>query len=183
MKLILASSSPRRRELLAQLPYTFEVIPSQCEENSTAESPKDICLELSCRKAMSVFATNKDSVVIGCDTVVDLNGEMMGKPRSEDDAVKMLIRLSGNTHLVHTGVCIVCSNGVWLFCESTEVTFRSLSQQETYDYVQGGSAMDKAGAYGIQDSGFVAHINGDYNNVMGFPLNKIEGILKKNILR
>lgn len=178
MKLILASNSPRRKELLSTLPYKFEIIPSVCNEVSTSRLPKDICVELACRKAMSVYASNPDCVVIGCDTVVDLKGELMGKPKDEADAYRMLNELSGRDHFVHSGVCVVYKNGVWLFRDTTQVTFKQLTQKEVDRYIKSGSALDKAGAYGIQDSGFVTRIGGDYNNVMGFPLDKVAKILQ-----
>lgn len=179
MRLILASGSPRRKELLAKLPYKYTIIPSACDEVSTAVLPKDICVELACRKAMSVFSQHLDSVVLGCDTVVDLNGELMGKPKDNADATFMLTRLSGKTHKVHTGVCFASASGVWLFCETTDVAFRKLTEDEIARYVDGGSAMDKAGAYGIQDSGFVAEIRGDYDNVVGLPTTRVAEILKQ----
>ena len=130
MKLILASNSPRRRELLAKLNYQFEIIPSNCEEITASVKPTDIVQDLATLKAREVFASHPDCVVLGCDTVVDFNGEIMGKPKNHADASRMLHALSGNTHYVHTGVCILSPVGEWLFCDSTKVVFRSLSERK-----------------------------------------------------
>ena len=180
MKLILASNSPRRKELLSKLDYPFEIIPSGVEENSTATEPTDLVQELAKLKASDVFARHPDCVVIGCDTVVDFNGEVMGKPHDHADASRMLHALSGKTHFVHTGVCILSPVGEWLFCDSTEVNFRNLSDKEIADYVAGGEADGKAGAYGIQDdSHFAASFNGDFDNVVGLPVYRVKEILDK----
>ena len=178
MKLILASSSPRRRELLSKLDYPFEIIPSNCEEITTAIKPTDVVQQLATLKAKEVFAHNPDCIVIGCDTVVDFNGQIMGKPRSNSDAVRMLKALSGNVHYVHTGVCILSPVGQWLFCDSTEVHFRNLSDGEIQRYVDNGEADGKAGAYGIQDdSKFAESYKGDFDNVVGLPVYRVREIL------
>ncbi len=179
MQLILASNSPRRRELLSQLNYPFSVLPAVGEELSTATEPTQIVKELASRKAAEVFATHGDCVVVGCDTVVDLDGQILGKPQDAADATRMLGLLSGKTHFVHTGVCVMSPVGIWLFCDSTQVQFRTLSPQEIASYVDSGQAFGKAGAYGIQDdSHFVASYKGDYNNVVGLPLYRLEAILQ-----
>ena len=180
MKLILASNSPRRRELLSKLDYPFEVIPSNCEEITASVNPTDIVQDLAQLKAREVFSAHRDSVVIGCDTVVDFNGEIMGKPKNHADAVRMLNELSGNTHYVHTGVCILSPVGEWLFCDSTKVVFRKLSDSEIRRYVDNGDADGKAGAYGIQDdSCFAASYEGDFDNVVGLPTARVLEILDK----
>ena len=107
MRLILASNSPRRKELLSKLNYSFDVIPAACEEKSYSSAPLEIVKELACRKALDVYGRNREATVIGCDTVVDLDGEALGKPHSKREACEMLSRLSGRAHMVHTGVCIV----------------------------------------------------------------------------
>lgn len=179
MKLILASNSPRRKELLAKLPYTFEVIPAECDEVTPTTVPTDLVCELASRKAKDVYSRHSDCVVLGCDTVVDLDGVVLGKPQDEADAIATLRRLSGVTHKVHTGVCIVCPVGEWLFCDSTDVTFRKLDEREIVDYVRSGAAYGKAGSYGIQDSGFVQSYSGDYDNVVGMPVYKVDKILQQ----
>ena len=180
MKLILASNSPRRRELLSKLDYPFEIIPSNSEEITTAVKPTDIVQELAKLKASEVFNSHPDCVVIGCDTVVDYNGEIMGKPKDHADASRMLHALSGNTHYVHTGVCILSPVGSWLFCDSTKVVFRNLTDNEIEDYIDNGYADGKAGAYGIQDdSCFAARYEGDFDNVVGLPTYRVREILDK----
>lgn len=178
MKLILASNSPRRKELLEKLNYEFITAPSQCEEISTAETAKDKCLEIACRKAMDVFERNTEDVVIGCDTVVEIDGKLLGKPKTVAEAKEMLGELSGKTHSVHTGACVASPSGIWTFAETSLVTFKMLSGEVIDAYVKSGSPFDKAGGYGIQDSGFVENIEGNYDNVMGFPSNRIDRILK-----
>ena len=177
MKLILASNSPRRKELLTKLNYQFDIVPSVGEEVSTANLPVDIAKELANRKALEVFKSNPDCVVIGCDTVVELDGQLLGKPKDQVHARQMLTALSGKAHTVHTGVCIVHTMGVWLFADTTQVVFFPLTTEQIDDYIATGSPMDKAGAYGIQDSGFVSHIVGSYDNVVGFPTERISQIL------
>lgn len=179
MELILASNSPRRKELLSKLNYNFTIIPSVGEEVSTARLPVDIAKELANRKALEVFRAHPDAVVIGCDTVVELDGKLLGKPKDDAQATQMLNALSGKTHLVHTGVCVVHKMGVWLFADTTEVVFVQLTDKQIADYVATGSPLDKAGAYGIQDSGFVSHIVGSYDNVVGFPTERVAEILNK----
>lgn len=178
MKLILASNSPRRRELLSKLNYPFEVVSPDCDEQDDATTPENLVKDLAFRKAMTVHASHRDDAIIGCDTVVDLDGEVLGKPKDRDEAINMLTRLSGRTHKVHTGLFVICGVKMWLLCETTVVVFRELSSDEIVAYVDGGSAMDKAGAYGIQDSGFVADIDGDYDNVMGLPTYRVKKILE-----
>lgn len=178
MKLVLASGSPRRKELLSELGYAFTIIPSSCEEVSHAATPLELVKELACHKALNVYLSNCDAIVIGCDTVVDLDGEVLGKPHNADNAVEMLSRLSDRAHKVHTGVCIVSKFGVWLFVETSCVCFHALTKEQIERYVASGSPMDKAGAYGIQDSGFVAEIKGSYTNVMGLPTEQLDKVLK-----
>lgn len=177
MQLILASGSPRRRELLSKLNYPFQVVPATGEELSYATDPRDMVKELASRKAAEVFADHPDCIVVGCDTVVDLDGNVLGKPRDRADAIAMLTALGGRTHYVHTGVSVLSPKGVWLFCDSTEVRFRQLSDEEIARYVDSGNAYGKAGAYGIQDSGFAESYVGDYDNVVGLPVYRLKQIL------
>lgn len=179
MKLILASNSPRRKQLLAQAGFTFDTIPSQADEHSTFSHPCDIAKELATCKALDVYKHNHGCVVIGCDTVVDVDGKVFGKPKDADEATQMLTVLSDRSHFVHTGVCIVWDNGIVVDSQTTTVVFNKLSASQIASYVNGGSPMDKAGAYGIQDSGFVREIVGEYDNVVGFPTSKIVCVLDK----
>ncbi len=173
MKLVLASASPRRRELLQEAGLTFEVIPSTVEQNV----PEDISQEervkaLARLKAEDVFAAHPDATVIGSDTLVFFNGKALGKPGSEEEAKAMLRMLSGRVHTVSTGVCICSAERTICFAETTEVEFFELSEEEIEAYVASFEPMDKAGSYGIQGLGavLVRRIVGDYNNVVGLPL-------------
>lgn len=184
-KLILASASPRRRELLDQigLEYTIEV--SNTEELTTRNNPEDIAKELSYQKARDVFENgHMEDIVIGADTVVSLDDEVLGKPKSHDEAVTMLEGLEGRTHQVYTGVTIIWSRDgsthVKSFFEMTDVELYPISEPEILSYVASGEPMDKAGGYGIQGR-FAIHvkgITGDYNNVVGLPVAKLYQELK-----
>lgn len=177
MKLILASNSPRRRELLAQYGYEFEVEPSLFEESAKGLSAYETVLFNARGKAGEVFSRSKKDVVLGADTVVCLNGEVLGKPKDRADAVRMLTLLSGNAHEVYTGVCVHGPNGEFFGVVKTEVVFHPLSKEFIEAYVAGGSPMDKAGAYGIQDGGLVARIEGSYSNVVGLPIEETRALL------
>ncbi len=188
LKIVLASQSPRRKKLLSQLGFIFEIIPSNIEEIITSNVPVDIVNELSLQKAMDVATSVSNALVIGADTIVVLNGRILGKPKSEEEAVSILSMLNANVHSVFTGVSFVITNSdkkissTHSFFEETKVKFSSLSKSEIQSYVASGSPMDKAGAYGIQDdwgSLFVERIEGDYYNVVGFPLNRFYQELKK----
>lgn len=171
--LILASASPRRKELLELLQLPFEVIGSEVEEVVDENLHPEVMVQsLAQQKAESVAKTNPHAFVIGSDTLVVFQGKMLGKPKSEEEALEMLTMLSGQTHEVYTGVSIVQNGNQHSFCEKTSVTFYSLSQREIEEYVNTGEPMDKAGAYGIQGYGalLVKEIKGDYYAVMGLPI-------------
>lgn len=176
--IILASNSPRRKELLSKLTCNFSVIPAVSEERSDAKDPCIFVVELAKQKAREVFCSHPDSLVIGCDTVVDLNGRILGKPSDKKEAENMLKSLSGQTHFVHTGACVLFAEKEISFCETTAVTFRKLTDEEIGRYVQSGAPMDKAGAYGIQECGFVEKYSGSHDNVVGFPTERIAEILE-----
>ena len=176
--LVLASRSPRRVILLRQIGFEPMVIPSDAsEEFDSSLSPSENALLLAQRKAVDVAGKVEDAFVIGADTIVAIDGRMLGKPADAAEAVRMLEMLSGRTHTVHTGFALVdCPSGKSVAdVESTRVTFRKLPVSEIEEYVAGGSPMDKAGAYGIQDdygAVFVTRIEGCFYNVVGFPLTK-----------
>lgn len=192
--LILASASPRRKELLLQGGYTFDVIPATGEEIVSSNIPYEVVMELSAQKANEVLVTHvlsdsisKPKLIIGSDTVVAYNGTILGKPVSKEDAIATLSMLSGNTHQVYTGVTILYQKNnasdtiKETFYEKTDVTFYPLTTQEIKAYVSSGDPMDKAGSYGIQGP-FAVHvkeISGDYNNVVGLPLAAIYQRLKR----
>ncbi len=176
MEWILASASPRRRELLAELIPSFGVQPACGEEKMRNIPPKDLVQSLAAQKSREVAAleSSKGKLVLGSDTVVVLNGEILGKPKDETDAVRMLQSLSGQAHHVYTGVCVtlVTESGMrsWQAADDTEVVFETLTKRRIDEYVASGSPMDKAGAYGIQDGGLVREIRGSFSNVVGLPL-------------
>ncbi|WP_096153191.1 MULTISPECIES: Maf family protein [Bacillus] len=174
-RLILASGSPRRKELLEQINLSFEIIASKVEETfDPKESPENIAMSLASQKASDVFTQNQDSIVIGADTIVVFNNEILGKPNDEEDAFRMLKKLSGQTHHVITGVAIISSEKEKIFYEKTTVTFYELTEKELKDYIASKEPMDKAGSYGIQQLGalFVQKIDGDYFSVVGLPIAK-----------
>ncbi|MBO8177509.1 MAG: septum formation inhibitor Maf [Bacillus sp. (in: Bacteria)] len=180
--LILASSSPRRKELLQQIRLPFHIHPSTVSEEVKADlPPKELVAELAIRKAKDVANKYPHDVVLGADTVVVLNGKILGKPVDRENARNMLQALSGNTHEVLTGVAIVYNETVHHFVEKTEVTFWELSAEEIEQYLNSGEPFDKAGAYGIQGLGatFVKRIDGDYFSVVGLPISKVHRVLKR----
>lgn len=175
-RIILASASPRRRELMELAGYDFEVICADIVEVVPENvQPQEVVMSLALQKAQAVAAEHKDAVVVGSDTVVALDGKILGKPHSEQEACEMLRSLSGRTHKVFTGVAIVGGGKVKNFFDETDVEFYPLGDDEIKNYVATGEPMDKAGAYGIQGKGsvLVKKINGDFFNVMGLPIAKL----------
>jgi septum formation protein len=184
MRLILASASPRRRELLRHAGFDFDVRPSHVvEQIQPSERPEQFARRAAREKAMHVAAScPPGSFVLGADTVVVIDGKTLGKPSDLKDATRMLRLLSGRTHQVHTGVCLVRAPGeiVALEHETTSVTFRELDEEEIRAYVASGEPLDKAGAYAVQGlaSKFVTRISGCYFNVVGLPVPLVCEILK-----
>ncbi len=175
MRYILASQSPRRKELLLKAGINFEVLVSHVDESFSPKlTPAEAVIEISLRKARAVQEKVKDSasVIISADTVVAIGEEILGKPRSLAEATEMLKLLSGNVHQVYTGVTIIKEDQPESFCSVSSVEFYNLSKQEIDEYVATGEPMDKAGAYGIQGKGcvLVKRIEGDYYNIMGLPI-------------
>lgn len=180
MRLILASASPRRKELLSQITTSFTIIPAKGEEVvDPSLSPDQVAESLAQAKCNEVFIQNQDAVVIGCDTIVVFQGAILGKPKSVQDAVSTLTALSGNTHQVITGLCIQSKGKKIVTHCTTQVRFNTLSADFIRDYVATGSPMDKAGSYGIQDGGLVADYQGSYTNVIGFPVEAVKQILSQ----
>jgi septum formation protein len=181
--LVLASASPRRRELLVQAGFRFEVqVSSVAESRRPDEDAIRFATRLAREKAEDVFARRAPGVIVlGADTVVLCDGEVMGKPADAADATRMLLRLSGRTHQVVTGVAVVWGPGsAEVAAELTHVTMRTISPQEVADYVAGGEPMDKAGAYAIQGHAgrWIPRINGCYFNVVGLPLALVTSLLE-----
>lgn len=190
MKTVLASNSPRRKELFARICPEFSVCPADADESlPTRIAPADGVRILAERKARAVYDRliadgGKELVVLGSDTVVAYEGEILGKPKDEEDAFRMLRLLSGRTHEVYTGICFVTAKGKGTDCVRSEVTFRMLTDEEIRAYIATGSPMDKAGAYGVQDGAVVAGYAGSYTNIVGLPVEETEKLyeeVKKNV--
>lgn len=189
MRYILASASPRRKELLEQAGFTFEIIPSDIEESITGNTPCDIVMELAQQKALHVHKSLRDSgcTVIGADTIVVYKDEILGKPSDTDEAYDMLSLLADRTHHVYTGVCIITGAAdtpcIHTFYESTSVTLYPICPADLKAYIATGDSLDKAGAYGIQGP-FAIHvkeIHGDYNNVVGLPIARLYHELDRRV--
>lgn len=183
-KIILASQSPRRKQLLEQIGLDFEIIPSNFEENMEGEkfSPK-LIETLAYQKALEVSQRNDEqALIIAADTVVILGKDLLGKPKNEQEAKIMLQKLSNKTHKVVTAIAIIdkYENKTLINHAESKVTFKKLSDREIQDYIKTGEPMDKAGAYGIQAYGsiFVTKVEGCYNNIVGLPLNLLSEMLK-----
>lgn len=188
MRYILASASPRRKELLTQAGISFDVIPSSVKEQITKTIPHDIVMELASQKAGDVYGrlcsggkrhTEEDLTVIGADTIVVYRNEILGKPGGKEEAYDMLSLLSDRTHQVYTGVSLIIrkkgKESRRTFYEKTDVTLYPVAKEDLRAYVESGDPLDKAGAYGIQGA-FAIHIkgiHGDYNNVVGLPIGRL----------
>lgn len=181
-KLILASASPRRRDLLKQINLEFEIIPSDVVEDLIEMNPEQLVMDLALLKARDV-AKRVDGVVIGADTIVVDGQTVLGKPVTQEAAIHMLRSLSGRTHQVMTGVAVIDTetDQQWVEVEITQVHFRDLSEKEIVNYVASGEPMDKAGSYAIQEKGalFVRGIEGCFFNVVGLPLLKTVQLLEQ----
>ncbi len=191
--LILASASPRRQELLRNAAIPFRVQAADIDESPIAgEAAQDCAERLAREKAMAIFRNHPDDCVLGADTIVVIDETILGKPRNDDDAIRMLRWLSGRTHAVITGVCLVCPGPeesririetprIKIASATTLVTMVEISDQEIREYVATGEPMDKAGAYAIQGraSRWIPRIKGDYSNVVGLPVALVFSMLKE----
>lgn len=187
--MILASSSPRRKELLGQAGFDLSIEPADIDETRLAhESPRALVERLATQKAQATLAQHgtlaTGEVLLAADTIVWMDDEVLGKPANKADAHRMLRELSGRTHHVSTGVCIIRQFDdeparVTSFVDTTDVTFCELTEEQIIAYIATGEPMDKAGAYGIQGGAgaFVTHIEGDYNNVVGLPIARVLEVL------
>lgn len=188
MKYILASASARRQELLKRIIKDFDITIS-CFDEDKVKFKGDVgkyVEEIALGKAKAILNdVGNDSIIISADTVVSFEGKILGKPKDEEDAFRMLTMLSGNTHEVYSGVCIINTKTNEILNENfkTIVSFSEISDEDKLNYIKSGSPLDKAGAYGIQDEGgvFVERINGCFYNVVGLPLNKVDQMLKSII--
>lgn len=182
MKLILASASPRRRELMQLYGVPFAVGAADIDETMYPdEAPADAVARVSRLKADALLRENPDAVIVAADTIVVLGSRILGKPHSEAEATEMLRALSGRSHQVMTGCTVMCADRCETFTEITDLQFRELSDGEIARYVASGEPMDKAGAYGIQGGAalFCTGMQGDYYNVMGLPVCRLHGVLRQ----
>jgi len=182
MRLILASSSPRRRELLAQVGLKFEVLPAHIDETRRAsEGPTAYVQRLALEKARAIQALHPDAFVLGADTTVEIDGHALEKPTDRADAEQMLRTLSNRTHHVHTGLALLSPHAQRTHLETTSVTFGPIDETELEHYLDSDEPYDKAGAYGIQGyaARWIPRIDGDYFNVMGLPLAATVRLLKE----
>ena len=182
--LILVSASPRRRELLKRLGFQFEVKPADVDERAIEyKSPRELAMKAAYQKVLSKASElTPSSILVGCDTIVVLDGTVFGKPANADEALQMLRTLSGRRHRVISGVAVKATpSSVLLDVEESYITFRELSEREIREYVESGEPMDKAGAYAIQGGAraFVEKIEGDYWNVVGLPIHKLLDMLSQ----
>lgn len=181
VNIVLASSSPRRHELLKLITDDFKVISSDVDETIPNDIYIEDCAEyLAKKKVLEVYKEEKDSLIIGCDTVVIIDNEVMGKPKNREEAFKMLSKLSGKSHYVITGCCIIYKKEKKVFKEITQVDVINLTDDEIREYIQSGEPFGKAGAYAIQGKGalLVKGITGDFYNVMGLPVSRLNRELK-----
>ncbi|MCI8888622.1 MAG: septum formation inhibitor Maf [Hungatella sp.] len=180
IRVILASGSPRRKQLLEQIGVRPEIRPSRIEEQAVSRLPEEVVMELSCQKAEDVAAEiTGDALVLGADTVVAVDGDILGKPKSHEDAMDMVRRIQGRSHQVYTGVTLIYkkqgkSRGI-TFAEKTEVFVYPMTEEEMKRYADSAEPMDKAGAYGIQGAfaAYIEGIHGDYTNVVGLPVGRV----------
>ena len=183
MEIILASASPRRKEILQNTKLNFDIQKSDIEEVILEnESPEDIVVRLAYEKAFDVAKRNTDRLVIGADTIVALDNEVLGKPKDQNEAYQMIKRLSNKTHKVITGISLINlkENKIIKDYVVSFVTFKDLSEDSIKDYINTNESLDKAGAYGIQGYGalLVKNIQGDYFNIVGLPISKLSDLLK-----
>ena len=180
MKYVLASASPRRRELLKQIIDDFEICPAEAEEKvNLSLFPDQIACALAESKCDEAFRKYPEATVIGCDTIVVFQNEILGKPKDREDAFNTLKKLSGRTHYVITGVCVRNKFKKLVEFDTTEVKFNTLTDEFIEKYIATGSPMDKAGSYGIQDGGVVKEYFGSYTNVVGLPVTLVKKMLEE----
>ncbi len=179
-KIVLASGSPRRQELLKYITADFEIMPSDIEEVASG-TPKEQVLKLALDKVGDIAKRRPGDIVIGADTLVAIGEQILGKPKDEQDAAVMLRKLSGNTHCVYTGIAVMTEGKAETRCVVTQVKFNEMTDDEIEEYIMTGEPMDKAGAYGIQGYGgkFIDRIDGCYFNVMGLPQSVVYDMIKE----
>lgn len=175
---ILASSSPRRKEILADMGVKYEVIPANIDESEIkSRFPFLLVEKLAKAKAEHIACEHRSDTVIAADTIVVLDGKVYGKPHDRARAFEMIKSLNGRTHVVYTGVCVMCEGKKVVACVKSLVTFKTLTDEQIYAYIDDCKPFDKAGAYGIQDKRIVKKYSGSYSNIMGLPKEKLGDIL------
>lgn len=182
MQIILASQSPRRKELLARLVENFEILPADVDESiATGDVPAEYVMKMAQAKGAKIAANHQDALVIACDTIVEQEGKILGKPQNKQEAFEMLTSLSGSAHQVHTAVFMQQNQQIRQALVSATVEFFGLTNLEIEDYLASGEYKDKAGAYGIQGGGgiFVKKIIGDYYAIVGLPIGVVHQMLKE----
>lgn len=185
MNIILASASPRRKEILENINVKFDIVKSDIDEVILEdELPPQVVMRLAFEKSMDVAKSNQESLVIGADTIVVFNNKVLGKPKDKEDARNTIRLLSGNTHEVITGISLInlSANKKIIDYVVSKVKFKDLSEDDINDYINTGESLDKAGAYGIQGYGslLIEEIQGDYFNIVGLPISKLSDLVKKN---
>lgn len=180
-RIILASGSPRRKEILKHHHIDFEIKVSDVDESCEQMSPEDLVKELSARKANAVFSDYSKEIVLGADTVVAYESEILGKPADDEEAFQMIKMIQGNRHQVYTGVTICSSKKTITFAEKTDVVVKPMTDKEIKDYIATGEGRDKAGSYAIQGlfGCYILGYEGDYENVVGLPGSRVKEVLEK----
>ncbi len=175
---ILASASPRRKEILDEMGVKCEIIPANIDESEIKSLlPWVLVKKLAKAKAEHVACKHENDTVIAADTIVVLDGKVYGKPHDRERAFEMIKKLNGRTHIVYTGVCVACRGKEVIFCDKSLVTFKNLTDEQICDYIDECKPFDKAGAYGIQDKRIVEKYSGSYTNIMGLPKEKLGDVL------
>ncbi len=178
--IVLASKSPRRKKILSDLGYSFIVCPAVHDEIFDSQLGLDDALKkVAYAKASEVKEKYPNDMIVSADTIVSIDGNILGKPKDREDAIKTLFILSGRNHQVKTGICVMYQDSIRLHVETTQVYFRQLKMSEIVSYVDSGKCMDKAGSYGIQECDFVDHIEGDYLNVVGLSGVIVDQMIKQ----
>lgn len=185
MEIILASASPRRKEILGNTNVKFTVIKSEIDEVVLDnEKPQQVVMRLAFEKCLDIASKHEEDLVIGADTIVVLDDEILGKPKDKNEAYEMIKKLSNRTHQVMTGISLINlhSNKKIIDCVVSDVKFKDLSEEDIKDYIQTNESLDKAGAYGIQGYGalLVEEIKGDYFNIVGLPISRLSDLLKEH---
>lgn len=177
---ILASASPRRKDILTDMGLSFQIIPSDIDESKIkAVLPFNLVKKLAKAKAEDILKREQGATVISADTIVAKGLKTYGKPRDEGNAIEMINELNGKYHSVYTGVCVACGDKKIVFCVASRVKFKDLSLEQIQDYVRECKPLDKAGAYGIQDDKVVEKYKGSYTNIVGLPKEKLAEVLKR----